>query len=377
MGASEIDRVSELRRALLGGLVIPAHPLALTEARRLDERRQVALTRYYCDAGAGGIAVGVHTTQFAIRDPGVQLLQPVLDLARRTVRDWCEQSRPITIAGVCGLTTQAVREAELAASLDYDAVLVSLAALQNQDNEHVLDHCRRVAEVIPIMGFYLQPAVGGRVLDRAFWREFLEIERVVAIKVAPFDRYRTLDVAAALAESGRRDVALYTGNDDAIVADLLTPFPGSDGCPLHFSGGLLGQWAVWSRRAVELLRRCLAITRPSSQSFGETGPISAGFAEAGSTTEGREGELLRLLALGAQLTDANSALFDPVNQFAGCIPGIHEVLRRQGFLAGRWCLDPREDLSAGQMEEIDRVLTRYPHLSDDAFVREHLDRWLN
>src|SRR5437773_4959321 len=227
MAASDSARTPEVRRALLRGLVIPAHPLALTEARRLDERRQVALTRYYCDAGAGGIAVGVHTTQFAIRDPGVQLLQPVLDLARRTVRDWCADSEPITIAGVCGLTTQAVREAELAASLGYDAALVSLAALRNQDNERVLDHCRRVADVVPVMGFYLQPAVGGRVLDRAFWRQFLEIERVVAIKVAPFDRYRTLDVAAALGESGRRDVALYTGNDDAIVADLLTPFPGA------------------------------------------------------------------------------------------------------------------------------------------------------
>ena len=378
MGASDIDRRSDLRRALLAGLVIPAHPLALTEARRLDERRQVALTRYYCDAGAGGIAVGVHTTQFAIRDPGVQLLQPVLDLARRAVRDWCADSQPIAIAGVCGLTPQAVREAELAASLDYDAALVSLAALRNQDNERVLDHCRRVADVIPVMGFYLQPAVGGRILDRAFWREFLEIERVVAIKVAPFDRYRTLDVAAALAESGRRDVALYTGNDDAIVADLLTPFPGSNGCAVHFSGGLLGQWAVWTTRAVELLRRCRAMTAPLSQSSGETSPISSGFGGARSALGEKSGiELLRLLALGAELTDANAALFDPVHQFAGCIPGIHEVLRRQGLLAGRWCLDPHEDLSPGQMEEIDRVLARYPHLSDDAFVREHLDRWLN
>jgi dihydrodipicolinate synthase/N-acetylneuraminate lyase len=395
MGASDIDRLSDLRRALLAGLVIPAHPLALTEARRLDERRQVALARYYCDAGAGGIAVGVHTTQFAIRDPGVQLLQPVLDLARRAVRDWCADSPPIAIAGVCGLTPQAVREAELAASLDYDAALVSLAALRNQDNERVLDHCRRVADVIPVMGFYLQPAVGGRILDRAFWREFLEIERVVAIKVAPFDRYRTLDVAAALAESGRRDVALYTGNDDAIVADLLTPFPavGAHGaqphvnCPVHFSGGLLGQWAVWTRCAVELHRRCLAITRPSSQRFGETeppssrfsvtSPISPGLDGPGSAaTDGHGAEVLRLLALGAELTDANAALFDPVHQFAGCIPGIHEVLRRQGLLAGRWCLDPHEDLSPGQLEEIDRVLARYPHLSDDAFVREHLDQWL-
>jgi dihydrodipicolinate synthase/N-acetylneuraminate lyase len=378
MGVSDSDRLPDLRRALLGGLVIPAHPLALTDARRLDERRQVGLTRYYCDAGAGGIAVGVHTTQFAIRDPGVRLLQPVLELARRTVRDWCAVPQPITIAGVCGLTTQAVREAELAASLGYDAVLVSLAALRNQDNERVLDHCRRVADVVPVMGFYLQPAVGGRVLDRAFWRQFLEIERVVAIKVAPFDRYRTLDVAAALAESGRRDVALYTGNDDAIVADLLTPFPGLNGCSLHFSGGLLGQWAVWTMRAVELLRRCRAMTNPVPQSYGETSPVSPGVGGAGSSSaETRATEILRLLALGAELTDANAALFDPMHQFAGCIPGIHEVLRRQGLLAGRWCLDPHEDLSPGQLEAIDRVLTKYPHLTDDDFVREHLDRWLN
>ena len=359
MAASDSREPSELRRALLRGLVIPAHPLALTEARRLDERRQVALTRYYCDAGAGGIAVGVHTTQFAIRDPRVGLLRPVLELASRTVRDWCGDRRPITIAGVCGLTAQALAEADLAVSLGYDAALLSLAALRDQDNASVLDHCRRVADVVPIMGFYLQPAVGGRVLDRAFWRRFLEIESVVAIKVAPFDRYRTLDVAAAVAESGRRDVALYTGNDDAIVADLLTPFPGAgDRCPLHFCGGLLGQWAVWTKSAVDLLRQCLAVTR--SEASGD---------------ESR-GEVLRLLALGAELTDVNAALFDPVHQFAGCIPGIHEILRRQGLLAGRWCLDPHEDLSPGQMEAIDRVLARYPHLSDDGFVADRLERWL-
>ena len=361
MAASDSARTPEVRRALLRGLVIPAHPLALTEARRLDERRQVALTRYYCDAGAGGIAVGVHTTQFAIRDPGVGLLRPVLELASRTVRDWCGDRRPITIAGVCGLTAPALGEAELAVSLGYDAALVSVAALRDCDNETVLDHCRRVAEVIPIVGFYLQPAVGGRVLDRAFWRAFVEIERVVAIKVAPFDRYRTLDVVAGLAESSRRDVALYTGNDDAIVADLLTPFPvrGTDAA-LRFSGGLLGQWAVWTKSAVDLLCRCRAVS-PPPQGFG------------GASGE----EVLRLLALGAELTDVNAALFDPAHQFAGCIPGIHEVLRRQGLLAGRWCLDPHEDLSPGQMEAIDRVLARYPHLSDDGFVREHLERWLN
>jgi dihydrodipicolinate synthase/N-acetylneuraminate lyase len=351
MAASDAGPVAALRRALLRGLVIPAHPLALTEQRRLDERRQVALTRYYCDAGAGGIAVGVHTTQFAIRDPAVGLLAPVLDLAMRTMRDWrgAPEERPVAIAGVCGQTAQALSEAELAVALGYDAALLSLGALGAADNATALDHCRRVADVMPLVGFYLQPAVGGRVLDRAFWRAFLDIERVAAIKVAPFDRYRTLDVVAALAESGRTDVALYTGNDDAIVADLLTPFPaGENGHRLRFVGGLLGQWAVWTRKAVDLLRQCQAASPPAGE----------------------------LLALGAELTDANAALFDAAHQFAGCIPGIHEVLRRQGLLAGRWCLDPDEDLSPGQMEAIDRVLARYPHLADDGFVRAHLDGWM-
>jgi dihydrodipicolinate synthase/N-acetylneuraminate lyase len=350
MADSEVRDLPALRELLLQGLVIPAHPLALTESRRLDERRQRALTRYYCDAGAGGIAVGVHTTQFAIRDPTIGLLEPVLALAIDTMRGWCKNKRkhPIAVAGVCGPTAQALPEAELAASLGYDAALLSLAALRDADNKAVLAHCRHVAEVIPVVGFYLQPAVGGRVLDRDFWRGFLEIERVVAIKVAPFDRYRTLDVVTALAESGRRDVALYTGNDDAIVVDLLTPFSGTNGTTaLRFSGGLLGQWAVWTKTAVDLLQRCRAGDDPMS-----------------------------LLTLGAQLTEANAALFDPSHHFAGCIPGIHEVLRRQGLLAGRWCLDPHEELSPGQAEEIDRVVTRYPHLTDDQFVRENVERWM-
>jgi dihydrodipicolinate synthase/N-acetylneuraminate lyase len=358
MAAFEAKPLPELRRALLRGLVIPAHPLALTETRQLDERRQVALTRYYCDAGAGGIAVGVHTTQFAIRDPAVGLLEPVLDLAIRAAREWCADRRQllVTIAGVCGPTAQAIREAELARSLGYDATLLSLGALRDASNEALLEHCRLVAEIIPVVGFYLQPSVGGRVLDRAFWRALLHIDRVVAIKVAPFDRYRTLDVVGALADSGRTDVALYTGNDDAIVSDLLTPYPaGADGTRVRFSGGLLGQWAVWTRNAVDLLDRCLAITGPSSQGSGEA---------------------LELLALGAELTEANAALFDPAHQFAGCISGIHEVLRRQGLLAGRWCLDASEELSPGQMAAIDRALARYPHLADDWFVSEHLDRWL-
>ncbi len=354
MADSDDGRLSNLRKTLLQGVVIPAHPLALTADRRLDERRQVALTRYYCDAEAGGIAVGVHTTQFAIRDPTIGLLEPVLALASDTVRDWCAKRdrRPIKVAGVVGHIAQALQEAELAVSLGYDAALLSLGALRDANNNAVLAHCARVAEVIPVVGFYLQPAVGGRVLDRAFWRGFLDIERVVAIKVAPFDRYRTLDVVLALAESGRKDVALYTGNDDSIVVDLITPFAASDGQPpLRFAGGLLGQWAVWTQKAVELLRRCQSVA-PGS---GDAAP---------------------LLALGADLTVANAALFDPAHQFAGCIPGIHEVLRRQGLLVGRWCLDPHEELSPGQMEEIDRVLSKYPHLADDEFVAKNRDLWL-
>jgi dihydrodipicolinate synthase/N-acetylneuraminate lyase len=361
MADSDAGGLIELRRAFLRGMVIPAHPLALTAERQLDERRQVALTRYYCDAGAGGLAVAVHTTQFEIRRPEVGLLRPVLELASQAVQNWCRarQPRPVLVAGVVGATKQALNEAELAASIGYDAALLSLAAMRDADNAALIDHCRRVADIIPIVGFYLQPAVGGRPLDRHFWRSFLDIDRVVAIKVAPFDRYRTLDVTGALAESGRHDVALYTGNDDAIVPDLLTPFPSVDGEPrVQFHGGLLGQWAVGTRRAVGLLHRCHAVVR-HELAAGEEGA-----------------ETLRLLALGAELTDLNAALFDPANGFAGCIAGIHEVLRRQGLLAGRWCLNPEEDLSPGQIEAIDRLLARYPHLMDDEFIAERLDEWM-
>ena len=361
MAASDAPRgIDALRHAFLRGLVIPAHPLALTESRQLDERRQIALTRYYCDAGAGGVAVAVHTTQFEIRKPEVGLLQPVLELAIQAVREWCASGpRPVMVAGVVGREAQALREAELAAELGYDAALLSLAALKDADNAALLDHCRAIAAVIPVVGFYLQPAVGGRVLDAAFWRAFLDIERVIAIKVAPFNRYRTLDVVRGVAESGRTDVALYTGNDDAIVADLVTPFPSEGSKPsLHFRGGLLGQWAVGTKRAVELLERCLAVTE------GRNAAASAG------------DEIQRLLALGAELTDLNAALFDPAHDFAGCIPGIHEVLRRQGLLAGRWCLDPHEELSPGELEDIDRALARYPHLMDDEFIAANREKWL-
>jgi dihydrodipicolinate synthase/N-acetylneuraminate lyase len=344
-------------RALLkSGVVIPAHPLALTPSRALDERRQRALTRYYVDAGSGGIAVGVHTTQFAIREPRHGMYRPVLELAAETVTALlAKQPRPfVMVAGLTGKTEQAVAEAELAKTLGYHTGLLSLAALPDATDAALIAHCRTVAEVIPLFGFYLQPAVGGRVLSHGFWREFAEIENVWAVKVAPFDRYRTLDAIRGIAESGRDDIALYTGNDDNIVNDLVGAFPvtvGGERKVRAFDGGLLGQWAVWTRPAVDLLTRCKA-------------------ARAANAVDSV------LLREGAELTDANAAIFDAANSFAGCIPGIHEVLRRQGLLAGVWCLDAAEKLSAGQAAEIDRVCRLYPLLADDQFVRQHLESWL-
>jgi dihydrodipicolinate synthase/N-acetylneuraminate lyase len=327
------------------GHVIPAHPLALTAARKLDERRQRALTRYYLAAGAGGIAVGVHTTQFAIRESRFGLFHPVLELAMDEMR----QHTIAKIAGVCGPTTQAMHEAEVATSLGYDAALLSLGALRDTSVPELITHARAVAQVIPVIGFYLQPSVGGRPLPYTFWREFAEIENVVAIKIAPFNRYQTLDVVRAVVESGRAaEIALYTGNDDNIIADLLTKFD-FGGPEARIAGGLLGHWAVWTKAAVEQLSAIHAI--------GDSVPAS-------------------LLTLAQQVTDANAAFFDPAHQFHGCIAGLHEILRRQGLLEGRWCLDPTEDLSPGQSEEIDRVCRAYPHLSDDLFVQERLDEWL-
>jgi dihydrodipicolinate synthase/N-acetylneuraminate lyase len=340
---------ADLQPLLRRGVVIPAHPLALTSERRLDERRQRALTRYYVAAGAGGIAVGVHTTQFEIRDPKHGLLRPVLELAAETTRD----AGVLRIAGVCGPTAQATAEARLARDLGYHAGLLSLGALRDASVDQLVDHARAVAGILPVMGFYLQPSVGGRILDYAFWRRFVEIPNVVAIKIAPFNRYQTLDVVRAVAEAGRAgDIALYTGNDDTIVTDLLTTFRYGD-VSLRIAGGLLGHWAVWTRRAVELLHRIHSIV------------------ERGATIPGE------LLTLAAQITDSNAAFFDPQHNFAGCIAGIHEVLRRQGLLAGRWCLNPHEDLSPGQSEEIDRVCRSYPHLCDGDFVREHLAEWMD
>lgn len=339
------------------GVVIPASPLALNAQRRWDERRQRALWRYYSAAGAGGIAVGVHTTQFAIRDPQIGLFRPLLELAREEFdrADAMRREPLVRIAGICGDTRQAVSEAELARDLGFHAGLLSLSALKNADDDGLIAHCRRVAEVIPLMGFYLQPAVGGRVLSYRFWRRFAEIEKVVAIKIAPFNRYQTLDVVRAIAEAGREDIALYTGNDDNIVLDLLTPYRftvGDRKVERRIVGGLLGHWAVWTKRAVELLERCHAAARE------ETVPAD-------------------LLRLAVEVTDCNAAFFDAANGFRGCIAGIHEVLRRQGLLEGIWCLDPDETLSPGQMEEIERVIRNYPHLNDDAFVAEHLHEWLS
>lgn len=333
----------QVRDKLRSGLVIPAHPLALNNQRQLDERRQRALTRYYLAAGAGGVAVAVHTTQFAIREHG--LLEPVLQLAQEE----CRTRDVVKIAGVCGKLPQAIAESQLAARLGYDAALLSLAALKDESIAELVEHAKAIASIIPVMGFYLQPSVGGRYLPYEFWRKFLEIENVVAIKIAPFNRYQTIDVVRALAESGRaQDVALYTGNDDNILNDLCAAFD-FNGQRIRFAGGLLGHWAVWTKIAVSHLAKAKADSNAASSD---------------------------LASLAPQVTDANAAIFDPAHHFQGCIPGIHEILRRQGLLEGRWCLDPREELSPGQMEEIDRVCKAYPHLQDDSFVKEHLDDWL-
>lgn len=346
----------ELRATLQRGLVIPACPLALTAERRLDVRHQRALFRYYAAAGAGGIAVGVHTTQFEIREPQHGLFRPLLQLAAEEIGNAdVRGSEPLVrIAGVCGPTSQASAEATLIRETGFHVGLLSLAAMRNATEDKLIAHCREIAQIIPLVGFYLQPAVGGRSLSYSFWRRFAEIEQVVAIKTAPFNRYQTLDVVRAVAESGRQDIAIYTGNDDNLVADLLTPYRFNVNGQLlerQVIGGLLGHWAVWTRKAAELLDECHAATR--------RGEIST--------------ELLRH---GVETTDANAALFDAANGYAGCIPGIHWILHRQGLLATTNCLDAKQALSAGQADELERVCRAYPHLSDDAFVREHLDEWL-
>jgi len=346
-----------VHQALQRGLVIPACPLALTAGRKLDERRQRGLFRYYLAAGAGGLAVGVHTTQFEIRDPAIGLFQPVLELAAVEIQK--EETRRnntvVRVAGVCGGTKQAISEALLARDLGYHAVLLSLGALKSATEDELIAHCREIAGTIPLIGFYLQPAAGGRILATSFWRRFAEIKNVAAIKIAPFNRYQTLDVVRAVAETGRDDIALYTGNDDHILLDLLTPFRfkvRGKATERRIVGGLLGHWAVWTKKAVELLEECHRLVQ---------------------TGEAIPAEMLRR---NGEITDANAALFDAANGFAGCIPGIHEALRREGLLEYTGCLDPRAALSPGQAEEIERVFAAYPHLSDRDFVRQHRDEWL-
>ena len=352
MTARWTDWPKPVLETLRRGVAIPAHPLALDATRKIDPVRQRALTRYYLDAGAGGLAVGVHTTQFAIRDVG--LYQPVLELAMRAATEWTDVPQ-VMIAGLSGRTDQARKEAHVARDLGYHAGLLSLAAFQGASEDELIAHATAVAADISLVGFYLQPAVGGIVLPVSFWRRFAAIENVVAVKIAPFNRYRTLDVVRGVAQAGAADrVTLYTGNDDHIVLDLLTPFHVEAGGRLHtlrIKGGLLGHWSVWVKKAVELLDRIHTAVAADD--------ISAD-----------------LLALDAQVTDANAAVFDAANNFHGVIAGCHEILRRQGLLAGIWCLDPNEGLGPGQREAIDRVCAAYPHLTDDEFVRANRERWL-
>lgn len=345
MGPSSFDWLASFHQ----GAVIPAHPLALTMERKLDERRQRALTRYYLAAGVGGVAVGVHTTQFQIRDPRVGLLEPVLALAAETMAE----SAVIRIAGACGRTRQAVQEASIAHRHGYHAVLLNIAEMKDASIAELIDHIRAVGEVMPIIGFYLQPAVGGRYFPVEFWRALATVESVIGIKIAPFHRYATQDVLRGVAESGRAgEITLYTGNDDHIVLDLLSEHR-FNGVSVRMRGGLLGHWSVWTSAAVRTFQEIRAAITTQA-------PIDPIW-----------------LVRNGEVTDMNAAIFDVANQFHGCIAGIHEVLRRQGIMAGRWCLNPAEDLSTGQMAEIERVIAAYPHLTDDAFVQENLDAWLS
>jgi len=342
----------ELRAHLRAGQAIPALPLALDEQRQWSARHQRALLRYYADAGVGGLAVGVHSTQFEIREPQHALFEPLLEFAATELDRWLDPSRAfVRIAGICGNTDQAIAEANAATRHGYHAGLLSLAALSDACEADLVDHCRSVAEVIPVIGFYLQPAVGGRVLPYSFWKAFAEIPNVVAIKIAPFNRYQTIDVVRAVIETGRDDIALYTGNDDNIAIDLLSPWS-FNGKTRFIDGGLLGQFGVWTERAVALLEEIKQIRAD--------GAITPQWLER-----------------NVGWTDANAAVFDAANRFAGCIPGIHEVLRRQGLLPTTHCLNPDEVLSPGQAEELDRVTAAYPWLVDDDFVRKNRDRWLS
>ena len=348
---SDIDH--NVLAAVRRGTAIPAQVLALNEDRTFAPRYQRALCRYYIDSGVGGIAVGVHSTQFAIRDSQIGLFETVLSQTSEFIDEWCDRQgkKILKVGGVCGRTPQAIAEAQFEVANGYDAALLSLAAFKDDPIEVMVEHCREVAGIIPIIGFYLQPGVGGRNLPFEFWQEFVKIENVLAIKAAPFNRYQTLDVVRAVAGSGRDDITLYTGNDDNLLIDLLSEYE-VGGKKLRIKGGLLGHWSCWTRKAVELINELHDL-------IDSNAPIPA-----------------ELLTRAIKITDSNAAFFDAAHNFAGCIPGLHEVLRRQGLLPGIWCLDPEEVLSPGQAMEISRVHEAYPELNDDAFVRENLEKWL-
>lgn len=350
-----------ITQVLYRGVAIPAVPLALTVDRRFDERRQRGLLRYYSAAGAGGMAIGVHTTQFAIRDAKHELFEPIVKLAAYVMDELDaglngDRSTPLVrVGGICGETSQALREATMLRDLRYHTGLLSLGAMRGRSEDDVIEHCRQVADVIPLFGFYLGLAVGGRELPYSFWRKFAEIENVVAIKIACFDRYKAAECIRAIAEAGRTDIALYTGNDDHIILDLVTPYRfivNGTTVERRFVGGLLGHWAVWTKRAVEQLERCHEAVQSNNL-------------------------CPEMLVLANEVTDANGAFFDAANSFAGCIAGLHHVLMRQGLFTNTLCLDANEQLSPGQIHEIERVCAAYPHLNDDAFVAENLERWLS
>ena len=348
---SDID--SKVLAAFRRGVAVPAQVLALNEDRTFAPKYQRALCRYFIDSSVGGIAVGVHSTQFTIRDPKIGLFKPVLQQTAEFIDEWCARQgkKILKVGGVCGRLEQAAAEAQFEAEHGYDAVLLSLAAYKNDPLEAMLEHCREVSKIMPLIGFYLQPSVGGRILPFEFWKEFMKIENVLAVKMAPFNRYCTFDVVRALAESGRDDITLYTGNDDNLLIDLLSEYE-VGGKKLRIKGGLLGHWSVWTKKAVELLDEIHAVIDSGA-------PIPP-----------------ELLTRAIKITDSNAAFFDAAHQFAGCIPGLHEVLHRQGLLPGIWCLDENEVLSPGQAEEITRVHDAYPELNDDAFVAENLEKWM-
>jgi hypothetical protein len=343
---------SSTEKLLYEGTVIPAHPLALTRSLQLDESRQCRLTRYYIASGVGGLAVGVHTTQFSIRKPGIHLLERVLSLAAEEIGNAALDRPFIKIAGICSSTAQALDEARLAIKYGYDLGLVSLGGLQHFSEDQLIEHIKKITEIIPVFGFYLQPLVGGRLLSYGFWEKMVEIPGVYAIKTAPFNRYQTLDVVRAVCNSSRGEkITLYTGNDDNIVSDLLTTYRfrvGNNIIEKRFAGGLLGHWSVWTHKAVELFKKIKWCSQNNYEGLSE------------------------LLTKGISVTDMNAAIFDPSHAFKGSIAGIHEVLRRQGLLQGTWCLDEEEVLSPGQLEEIDRVTSLYPCLTDDDFVKDFL-----